>query len=394
MPEQAYDRPALVLGLDRTGLSLARALGRLGIPVSGIAWGDYEYGPRSRYLRRLIVIDKNGAGRDEQILHAIKSIASGERLVVFADSDASVDFILRHWDEMNAIADFPLPDDPAIVENLRAKDRLPAEGAKHGVDAPATVLADGDGAIRAAALRPPLLVKPVRGKGFELAFGRKAFVAQTVEEAVRDVSMARERGFETIVQELIPNAEQRILSVFTYIGRSGEPLLSVTGRKVRQLPVRFGSSTVFEVRPEPRALELGLKLLRGTGYRGFAHVELAHDVRDDTLKLIEVNTRAPIWASVATRGEPNIVRIAYDDLCGRDQPSGRVRDDGGVWVDLARDVYQAISRRDLRPREFVQPYLRRDKVRAIFAPDDPVPAVQWFGWALKRVTGMARRGGS
>jgi D-aspartate ligase len=306
----AYSRPAVVLGLDRTGLSLARALGRLGVPVSGIAWGDYEYGPRSRYLRNLAVISKDGGGRDAEILKAIRA-AADERAVLFADSDASVDFILRHWNEVHEVADVPLPDDPKLVEALREKDRLPAEAARAGVEAPGTVLAESDEAIHVADLRPPLLVKPVRGKGFELAFNRKAFVAQTLDEAVRDARTARERGFETIVQELVPDAEERILSVFAYIGRSGEPLLTVTGRKVRQFPVRFGSSTVFEVRPEPRAREVGLQLLLGVGYRGFAHVELAHDVRDDSLKLIEVNTRAPIWGSVATLGEPNIVRIAY-----------------------------------------------------------------------------------
>jgi D-aspartate ligase len=387
----AYDRPAVVLGLDRTGLSLARALGRLGVPVTGIAWGDYEYGPRSRYLRRLAVIGKDGGDRDAEILAAIRETATDRRVVLFADSDASVDFILRHWDAVRDVADVPLPDDPRLVEALREKDRLPAEAAKAGVEAPRTVRAESDEAIRGANLRPPLLVKPVRGKGFELAFNRKAFVAPTVDEAVRDARMARDRGFETIVQELIPDAEERILSVFSYVGRSGEPLLTVTGRKLRQFPVRFGSSTVFEVRPEPRAREVGLRLLRGLGYRGFAHVELAHDVRDDGLKLIEVNTRAPIWASVATRGEPNVVRIAYEDLCGIEQPAGLVRDDGGVWVDLARDLTQAVSRRDLRPREFVRPYLRRGKVRSIFAPDDPVPAMQWFVWAAGRATAIARR---
>jgi predicted ATP-grasp superfamily ATP-dependent carboligase len=387
----AYDRPAVVLGLDRTGLSIVRALGRLGVPVTGIAWADFEYGPRSRYLRRLTVVDRNHGNRDAEVLEAIRQAAADERVVVFADSDASVDFILRHWHAVREVADVPLPDEPKLVEALREKDRLPAEAAKAGVEAPATVLAESDEAIRGAELRPPLLVKPVRGKGFELAFNRKAFVAQDVEEAVRDARMARERGFGTIVQELVPDAEERILSVFSYVGRSGEPLLTVTGRKLRQFPVRFGSSTVFEVRPEPRAREVGLRLLQGVGYRGFAHVELAHDVRDDSLKLIEVNTRAPIWASVATRGEPNIVRTAYEDLCGIVQPAGLVRDDGGVWVDLARDLTQAISRRDLRPREFVRPYLRRGKVRAIFAPDDPLPTVQWFFWAAGRATAIARR---
>jgi predicted ATP-grasp superfamily ATP-dependent carboligase len=299
--------------------------------VAGISWGAYEYGPRSRYLRRRYVIGTNGAaGRDEEVLAAIRDAVGAERGVLFADSDASVDLILRHWDEIHELADVPLPEDRAILTAIRRKDELPAAAAKTGVHAPATVLASSDRAVRAAGLHTPVLVKPVEGKSFELAFDRKAIVADDLEQAVAVARTARERGFETIVQELVPDSEERIYSLFTYIGRSGEPLLSVTGRKLRQFPIRFGSSTVFQLCPEPRALELGLKLLKGLGYRGLAHVEFAHDLRDDGFKLLEVNTRAPIWVSAATGGELDIVRIAYEDLSHRDLPQARVRDEDRV----------------------------------------------------------------
>jgi predicted ATP-grasp superfamily ATP-dependent carboligase len=118
------------------------------------------------------------------------------------------------------------------------------------------------------------------------------------------------------VQELIPGSQERVYSLFTYIGRGGVALASVVGRKLRQGPLRFGTSAVFLVDYDERVLELGLRLLSSAGYPGFAQVEFAHDARDDTFQLLEVNTRLPMWAGVAMSRYFDLARIAYDDLCG------------------------------------------------------------------------------
>ncbi|MDQ2984980.1 MAG: hypothetical protein M3R70_13820 [Actinomycetota bacterium] len=364
-------RPAVVLGLERTGLAVARALGRAGLPVAGIGWRDYDFGLRSRYLSRRY----RSSDGDETALAALRAEAGYGRPVVFPTEDESIEFLLRHWDEVRELADLPLPDDAEVMTGLRRKEQLPAQAEKAGVHAPRTIYAESEEAIRAMDLQPPFLVKPVEGKKFEAAFSRKAFVADGLDDAVGAWRIARERGFETIVQELVPDAEERIFSLFTYIGRDGEPLVSVTGRKVRQLPVHFGSSTVFSTSWQPRAFELGQRLLRSAGYRGFAHVEFAHDRRDDSYKVIEVNTRPPLWMAVATGGADDIIRTAYDDLSGAPARAGRIIKDEVAWVDLSRDLRQAVRRRDFRPGAFVAPYLTRRKERVFLATDDPVPAV-------------------
>ena len=146
-----------------------------------------------------------------------------------------------------------------------------------------------------------------------------------------------------MLQEYIPDSHARVFSLATYIGRSGEPLGSVVGRKVRQTPPRFGSSTVFEVRFEPRVLELGLQLLRCAGYRGFAHIEFAYDARDDEYKLLEVNTRLPIWGGIALTPRFDLGRVAYDDLCGRPAAPLGVLRDGATWVYGPKDAALAVQ---------------------------------------------------
>ena len=374
-------RPAVVFGQLHAGLALTRALGREGVPVHGIAVDEREFGLRSRYLT-----GKGLVRSDEDVLELLRRFP--ERPVLFPERDENVAFVLRNWDAVHELADVPLPDDPEIVVRLRRKERLPVEGAAAGVAAPATVLARDEETIRSAGLQPPLLVKPAEGQEFALAFGEKAVVALDADAAVAAWRRAHEHGFDTIVQELIPESHDFVFSLLTYIGREGEPLASVTGRKVRQGPLRFGTSAVFEARREPEVEEQGLRLLRHVGYKGFAHVELVRDPRDGELKLVEVNTRLPVWAGVAMGREFNLARIAYDDLAGRPARANGAPPDGVSWIYMAKDVWvsaQMARRRELRPREFLSHYLRRNKVRAVFAADDPLPALASLGYLRSRI---------
>jgi predicted ATP-grasp superfamily ATP-dependent carboligase len=374
-------RPVVVFGQLHAGLALTRALGREGVPVHGVALDEHEFGLRSRYLE-----SKRLAGSDQDVVELLRGFS--ERPVLFPERDEHVAFVLRNWDAVKEFADVPLPDDPEIVLRLRRKERLPVEAAAAGVQAPGTVLARDEETIRAAGLQPPLLVKPVEGQEFALAFGEKAVVAPDADAAVAAWRRAHEHGFDTIVQELIPDSHDFVFSLLTYIGRDGEPLASVTGRKVRQGPLRFGTSAVFEARREPEVEEQGLRLLRHVGYKGFAHVELVRDPRDGALKLVEVNTRLPIWAGIAMSRDFNLARIAYDDLTGRPARANGAAPDGVSWIYMAKDVWvsaQMARRRELRPGQFLSHYLRRNKVRAVFAADDPLPALASVSYLRSRV---------
>jgi D-aspartate ligase len=373
-------RRAVVMGLLHAGLALARSLGRSGIPVEGVVLNGSDFGLSSRYLSR-----RTAACSDDEALAAVRD---GSRPVLFLERDEHVELVLRHWDEVQALADVPLPDDPEAVRRLRRKELLPELAAAAGVPAPRTVFAGSEEEIRGAALTPPFLVKPAEGQGFALAFGHKVVVADTTEDAVAAWRRAHEHGFDTIVQELIPGSHERVFSLFTYIGVDGRPLADVVGRKVRQGPLHFGTSAVFEVRPQQEVGDLGHRILAAAGYRGFAHVEFAHDGRDGQFKLLEVNTRLPVWAGIAMTKRFDIGRLAYDDLAGRRPKALGALDGAATWIYLGKDVYvsaQMARRRELGVRGFLAPYVRRGKVRATFAADDPRPAIASIGYLRSRV---------
>ncbi len=377
-------RPVVVLGLLWAGLAAVRSLGRAGLDVTGIAFDRHEFGLRSRYLRRSVV-----AADDEAVLAAIRSAAGNGRVVLLPERDAHVAFVLRHWDAVREIADVPFPDDPEVVTRLRRKELLVVEAERAGVPVPATEPVSSEESLRALDLRPPFLVKPVEGQEFAARFGRKLFVAGDLEEAVAAWRQADAAGFETVLQELVPEAWDKVYSLFAYVGRSGEPLATVVGRKLRAGPPRFGTAAVFELRPEPRVLETGLRLLRTSGYRGFAQVELAHDSRDDAFKLLEVNTRPPQWGGIAMTRRLDVARMAYDDLSGEEVAAAPTFDEEGVrWVYFAKDAWSSLQLAlagELGPVDFLRPYLRGGKVRAIAAADDPLPALASLAYLRAKV---------
>ena len=378
------ERPAVVLGLLWAGLSFARSLGRRGVPVTGITMHPHEFGTRSRYLR-----DVSRARGDEAVLKALRAHAQGDvKPVLLPERDDHVELVLRHWDELSESFELPMPDDPDVARRLRHKATLPLEAERAGLDAPRTVEADSLETLRSLDLRPPFLLKPVEGQHFAGSFGEKVMVARDRDGLVAAWKRARERGFDTVVQELVPDSESQIWSLFAYLGRSGRPLATVTGVKVRQGPLHFGTSAVFRTTPQPRVRELGLQLLERAGYKGFAQVEFAFDRRDGDYKLLEVNTRVPMWAGVAMTSRFDMARIAYDDLLGGPEPEPVDLQHELWWAFFAKDLsvsLQMAKERELTPAGFVRPYLQRHKVRGVFAADDPLPALGVFSYARSKI---------
>jgi predicted ATP-grasp superfamily ATP-dependent carboligase len=367
------------------------------VPVHGMAFHHSDFGLSSRYLRsRHMVVEEPLEARDALALQILRRIARTDtsgtggraagRIVLIPERDDHVAFVLRNQAELAGFADFPLPPDPDVTCSLRRKERLVEVAAAAGVPAPATVHAHDEQAIRTSGLRAPFLLKPVEGQDFALHFGEKVMVAQTMDEAVEKWRLATDAGFETLVQEFIPDSSDRIWSLLTYISTDGRPLGCVVGRKIRQGPLKFGTSAYFAVDHDDRVLDFGLRLLLHAGYRGIAHVEMAHDARDDTFKLLEVNTRPPVWFGLAVNDRFDMACLAYADLTGQVPVSCRLFKDDLAWAYLAKDVYvtyQMARNGEVKLGDVLRDY-RKPKVRAVFALDDPRPGLSSLRYLASR----------
>ena len=165
----------------------------------------------------------------------------------------------------------------------------------------------------------------------------------------------------------------------------------MTGVKVRQGPLHFGTSAVFRTTPQPRVRELGLRLLESAGYKGFAQVEFAYDRRDGDYKLLEVNTRV---ADVG-RGRDEHVTSTWPGSptttsAAKPEPEPVDLRQELWWAFFAKDLLGLAAdgeaaRADARRRgRAIPPAARR--CAASFAADDPLPALGVPAYARSKMT--------
>ena len=141
-----------------------------------------------------------------------------------------------------------------------------------------------------------------------------------------------------IVQEVIPGEDERLAYCCFYVDRGRRPLAVFAGRKLRILPVQFGSATYVRSFHDPDLERVSLKLLSGTGYQGLGGVEFKKDSRDERYKLIEFNARFGLWDALAVRCGIDIPHMAYQDALERPvEPRTAYRDDV-IWLDSQRDI--------------------------------------------------------
>ena len=379
-------RRAIVFGLQTAGLALARSLGRSGVEVSGVALDPSDLGLRSKFLADQRVVEAEGEHADAAVLDYLRQATARGALALFPERDAHVDLLLRNWDDLRELVRIPLPDDPGSTIALRDKGTLPELAKEAGLDAPVSVELLSADDLGNGSLAFPFLLKPLDSERYAAVFREKVALVGDSDEAKAAWDRAAEAGFGLIAQELVPGSTDRIQSLFTYIDRAGRPLGTVVGRKVRQGPPLFGSSTVFTVEPDREVLESGLRLLASVGYRGFAHVELVRDPRDRRLKLLEVNTRLPVWAGLALSRYYDLGPLAFADLSGERVEPLPPFEQRVSWTYLAKDVVTAarlLRHGKLGLRSFARPYLE-PHVPAVRATRDLGPTGALLRWGARR----------
>jgi D-aspartate ligase len=157
----------------------------------------------------------------------------------------------------------------------------------------------------------------------------------------------------------------------------GDVLASLTARRDRQYPMDFGrASSHVETIEDPGAERAARELLTAMRWTGMVEVEFKRDPRSGATKLLDVNPRAWGWQSLCGRAGVDFPYLLWRMACGLDVPPARSRP-GVRWVRVATDVPAAVGELRagrLSPREYLRS-LRRPIEFAVFAPDDPLPAL-------------------
>lgn len=388
--------PAVVVPLHETGLEMVRALGRRGVYVVGVDAIPWRPGARSRYCRRLVRSEIEGAGLIATLLQVGQSL--GTKAALFACGDPQVLAISRHREELAPYYRFNLPE-PEVVDTLMFKDRFAAYAGGRGYPIPRTLVVKGQRSLSraASALRYPCIVKPaVRSVRWEAERLPKNYVVDSPETLRTVCGQFPAPAPAAIVQELIPGSDEDVYFCLTYFDRGGRPVASFVGRKLRQWPPRRGCTAIATAHTDAELERLTLRFLSEVGFRGLGSMEYRLDPRDGRWVMIEPTVgRIDLQSGVSELYGLSLPWIAYADLIGVMAAPQRLpgANPQAKWIHeegVARLLLTEFRKGKLRVNEW-RTLLRGRRRYAVFASDDRGPSLALLCDGVRRACGAAKR---
>jgi D-aspartate ligase len=364
------------------GLAAIRSLGRHGLRVLAVDNRTYALGFRSRYAEPRLAPDP--IDDEDGYIAAFKAIAdeTEDVLPVFPTHDEHLNALARHAGELGGRYRFPFPSWD-VLESIQSKRHQLDTAEAIGFPIPRTFHPRSAEEAQAAGaeLGFPLIVKPAANVGFRRTHNVQLFRCENASELARAYEEAA--PYEPMVQELIPGGAEAMYTLGSYLSADGEALGLFSGRKVRQTRGFTGVARVGEAVWVDEVVEQGLALLRALSFHGISQVEMIRDPRDGRYKLIEVNPRLWQWHGLAAACGVDLPWIAYRDLIGDPLPPVLSHASGRRWaITVMAGASHAVQRR---------PY-----VDAVFARDDPKPALVHFArytlHGVRSLKGAAQRG--
>ncbi|MHB8294051.1 MAG: carboxylate--amine ligase [Acidimicrobiales bacterium] len=382
-----------------------RSLGRRGVPVDVL--GDGVSSPHlrhSRYCRRYagFLAGPELAGR---WLDWLAGCSPGT--VVMPCGDEGLELLARRRDRMVSLGLLPIEADDAVLLSLLDKAETYRRAGEIGIAVPATTEINDLATLRTAVRDSvfPCVVKPaVSHLAGRLLNGTspmpgaaKAVLACAPGELETAVHPFIAAGVPMLASEFVTGPDDRFCSYYTYLDEAGRPLVELTKRKLRQLPVHFGGGTFHLVDWQPDVAEAGRRLFQGLGLRGLGNAEFKRRAGDGQLVLIECNARLTAANDLVRRSGPDLAWLSYARAAGMPTPEMARRPDGlAQWLPLrdwrALSAYRAAG--ELSLPQWLSSLAPVLNIRPpVLAADDLAPSIaDGLRRARSRLSGLSGRG--
>ena len=343
---------AVVTPLDEhMGLDIARSLGRRGIPVYGIDPDPEVAGRASKYCKLVICPDPKVAAQNYVQFLVDWGKTQNIKPVLYPVSDEFVLTCSRESQNLAPYYEFVMPNHLTMVK-MSSKQGLISTAVEAGIPAPQTITPEDVQDVEAIATRLsyPVILKPVESASWHIPeivsllrksvfSGRvKVVLCHNAAELLRAYLKIAVHDDRMIIQELIPGPDENLVYISFYLNRQSKPLAMFAGRKLRVLPVGFGSASYVRSFRDLDLQRVALQLLSRVGYQGLGGLEFKKDVRDGQYKLIEFNTRFGMWDGLGVRCGVDTPYIAYQDTLGRAVEPQLTYRENVIWVDWQKDI--------------------------------------------------------
>jgi D-aspartate ligase len=384
--------PVLLFDGGIISLSVARSLGKRGIPVYSIDIPE-NHARFSRYSKRIPFKENNIQAWMEWLTGKDSEPYRGS--VIFPCSDHIMEITARHRAQLATDYILPEANDDVLLAMLDKAKTYPL-AKKSGVPIPQTwIVRTREDIETIINLVPfPCALKPRYSHEFRgRQFIKKLFIVNNKDELIHQFNKLYEVGIhqqfrsDLIVTEIIPGeGDHQFQSYYTYIDENGMPLFHFTKRKLRQYPNFSGNGTYHISDWNPKVVDLGLQFFKGVGYCGLGNVEFKLDPRDGKLKLMECNARLTLCTEVIRRSGFDITLFIYNRLTGQPlPPMGEYRH----GVRLIRPIRDFLAFKDAHRRgiltwgQWLRSVLHKQHFEA-FTWYDPLPWVMMGCYFIRR----------
>jgi predicted ATP-grasp superfamily ATP-dependent carboligase len=332
--------PALVFG----DLELIQALGRAAIASVSVSPPGSKV-RMSRFVRHALdapptgLIDPADRALVDALLGFARSVPSPP--VVFCDSDEALEFLSANRARLEPHLQLVIPE-RELLRDLVDKSRFQALAERCALPVPRAHVLNAD-SPDALDLRFPVVLKPYPGRNVRwaaMAGSEKALCVADRAQLLAVCASLKREDIAVVAQELVPGAEERVVSYHVYVDPSGAVAGEFTGRKIRTFPLERGMSTALTTSDDPAVAELGREVVRRLDFEGVAKLDFKR-AADGTLHLLEVNPRFTLWVHAGAVAGVNLPALVYADLTGSPRPASTRARPGVRWVSLKNDATAA-----------------------------------------------------
>ena len=356
----------------RKTLAAVRSLGQKGLRVTVGESTRLAVSLFSRYCHRAVVYPSPLQQPDDFLDWLHRTLSRGSYRLFLAMEDETQEWVSRHHAEFSRLTYLPfLPYQQ--IEPVRRKDLVIKLAQKLGIPTPRTWFIDDLSQLEPIKnqLPYPLVIKPRIGSG---ALG-VSYINDPQKLASEYWRIHQTYPFP-MIQEQIPRQGPGLGASFLFDEKS-RVKASFMHQRLREYPLSGGASTLRQSIKNDEIRAMGETLLKALNWFGVAMVEFKLDPRDNTPKLMEINSR--FWGSLALAIASGVdfPHLVYRLACGEEfRPVEHYKIGQQCrWLlpgDLLHFVYNP-DRWKLKPSffRFFDPDLCYD----ILSWDDPLPTL-------------------
>ncbi|HBL24121.1 MAG TPA: hypothetical protein DDZ40_08395 [Deltaproteobacteria bacterium] len=377
----------IILTGRELGYQVVKALGKQGI--GSIVIYGHERDEIAQYSRYAVESHKLPRFFDETglVMDLLMRKADKWRgTMIIPTSDHGVKFLADNRDSLSDHYIVPTPG-PDLIDTIVNKKSLYALARDIGIAVPGIHCPRSMDELNMLKgnITFPCLLKPGLGHLFSSRFDFKMMEIYSYDDLVRNyINLTQDfthDEFNMMICDIIPGPDSKqMVQYVSYIDQSGELLASMTSRKMRQDPPRYGQGRIAKSEKVAGVDEQSRKLLSELGYRGFSEIEWKYDPRDGSYKLIEINPRFIFYIGLCVACGINFPYIQYADLVLNKKVRVDSFRENVYWIHEYKDVLHTVLNHRMETLSFwdyARPYLGKKSLAILDLKDMRPFYEQW-----------------